>query len=136
MALALETVTRRPAWPAGLMLGFALWVAVSLGVMAAAESAGRSFTLCHFKRWTGLPCPTCGTTRAAGRMLCGDPVGAWLCNPLIVTAGAGYGALLILRVLFGRRVVLRLSRRRRALAWAAAGVLVLANWAYLIRAGI
>ncbi|HVO09959.1 MAG TPA: DUF2752 domain-containing protein [Vicinamibacteria bacterium] len=92
-------------------------------------------TLCLFKGMTGLPCPTCGGTRALGRLFAGDLAGAVLMNPL-----AALGALLV----FGWAIAdLVLLPTRRALALelhprlaqvlrATAVVLLLLNWAFLL----
>ncbi len=95
-------------------------------------------TLCLFKGITGLPCPTCGGTRAFGRLFAGDLAGAVAMNPLAVL-----GALL---VLVWAAADLSLLRSRRALALElhprlaqvlriTAVVLLLLNWAFLLAAG-
>ncbi|MFN4284793.1 MAG: DUF2752 domain-containing protein [Lacibacter sp.] len=43
-------------------------------------------TLCLFKNTTGLPCPSCGTTRALTLLLQGNVIGALEMNPLAVPA--------------------------------------------------
>ncbi len=40
--------------------------------------------LCPFRRCTGAYCPGCGGTRAVGRLLRGDLVGAWHQHPYVV----------------------------------------------------
>ncbi|PYQ15275.1 MAG: DUF2752 domain-containing protein, partial [Acidobacteria bacterium] len=40
------------------------------------------FTVCYLKALSGLPCPTCGSTRAAGCLAHGDLLGAFGMNPL------------------------------------------------------
>lgn len=42
---------------------------------------------CFFRSLTGIPCPTCGTTRAATAFLNGDLGGAFVTNPLAALAG-------------------------------------------------
>jgi len=37
--------------------------------------------VCLFKRFTGIPCPSCGSTRSVLSILNGDFTGAFLCNP-------------------------------------------------------
>ena len=39
---------------------------------------------CFFHELTGIYCPGCGSTRATRRLLCGDVVGAFRYNPLLV----------------------------------------------------
>jgi len=42
---------------------------------------------CIFRALTGIPCPTCGTTRAATAFLNGDLAGAFSTNPLAALTG-------------------------------------------------
>jgi hypothetical protein len=45
---------------------------------------------CPFRALTGIPCLSCGTTRAALAVLHGDIVNALAINPLATLAGAGF----------------------------------------------
>jgi len=89
---------------------------------------------CALRKWTGIPCPTCGTTRTALALLDFDPGSAVAVNPLAATAGVAFiagGGLALVWVLvrwpmptFG----CRWTRR-----WTAAAIgLILINWIYLI----
>jgi hypothetical protein len=92
-------------------------------------------TPCFFRLATGLPCPTCGSTRAFGRLFHLDVAGAFLMNPL---AAASALALLLwglvdLTLLPGRRALRAslapgLHNPARFLAVA----LLLLNWAFLL----
>ncbi|MCF0172765.1 MAG: DUF2752 domain-containing protein [Bacteroidales bacterium] len=42
----------------------------------------RDFTVCLFKRLTGVPCPGCGTIRATRLLFQGDIIGSVMTNPL------------------------------------------------------
>jgi hypothetical protein len=96
------------------------------------------FTVCLFKSLTGLPCPTCGSTRAVGRLVHVDLAGAIAMNPLatvviaIVALWSFCDFWLLTR---GRALDVEvgrpLGRIVRVLALAAVG----ANWLYLIAAG-
>lgn len=48
-------------------------------------------SLCPLLRLTGIPCPSCGGTRATLHMLAGEPMAAWQANPgvslFVVVAG-------------------------------------------------
>ena len=49
---------------------------------------GLDMTVCFFKRVSGLPCPSCGTTRAVSHLFNGEIVNSLYLNPfgIIVTA--------------------------------------------------
>lgn len=96
------------------------------------------FALCAFKQLTGLPCPTCGSTRTLGRLADLDAAGALAMNPLVAVSTI---ALLLWAladlVLLPRGRALRLEARG-GLGLALRGGLVLlalANWVFLILAG-
>jgi hypothetical protein len=89
---------------------------------------------CTFRGLTGIPCPTCGTTRVALALLDCDIAGAFAVNPLATMAGIGFfaGALLALVWLVLRWPVVVIDGfgpRRLAVAVL---ILALVNWAYLI----
>ncbi len=88
-------------------------------------------TLCMFRNVTGWPCPTCGTTRAALAVIDGRPFDAVAHNPL-VTLGATACIVWLVFSHGRRRPQRRVDRRWRAALWTIAGVLVVANWGYLI----
>ncbi len=99
-----------------------------------AQFAGRS---CGTKSLLGLPCPSCGTTRALTALLQGDPVQAFALQPLMMTIGG----LAILYMLYAAAVVLfkmppflkwPRSRPLRGLLFATLIVLVTANWIFLL----
>lgn len=92
---------------------------------------------CGFRVMTGLPCPTCGTTRAGLALLAGDIPTALACNPGAAVAGLmflGGGAVAagwaLLRA--PMPVLLPGGSRLRVVLIAA----FLANWAYLLVAAV
>ena len=110
----------------GLLAGAAVWL-LRLDRLP--------FATCVFKGLTGLPCPTCGSTRALGRLFALDFAGALAMNPLTTAAAVVLAAWAL--------ADLALWRSRRALALEVsprfgfairlgALVLFLANWAYLL----
>lgn len=91
---------------------------------------------CLWHGLTGFPCPTCGTTRAAMALLHGHPLSALSFNPLTGAAGCVFlagGALVPLWVLLNAPVPVLESLPRLRVA---AVLVLLANWAYLVWAGI
>lgn len=93
--------------------------------------------LCTFHTLTGFPCPTCGLTRGMRCLLRGDPVSAFLFNPLALIVVLGLALYLIYALVV---ITARLPRLRwgklspkagRVLRWSLV-LLVLINWSYLI----
>ena len=136
---------RRAAWvrfgaadapPLGAIFG-------GIGAIGAAGAAVLGLdrlpvSLCFFKAFTGIPCPTCGGTRALSCLAHLDLVGAFAMNPL-VTAGAfvvAAWAIADLALLPRRRaLVIELRPGLASVVRVAAVVLLVANWAYLVAAG-
>jgi hypothetical protein len=95
------------------------------------------FTVCLFKALTGLPCPTCGSTRAAGCLARGDVTGALAMNPLATMAF--FGLLLwavadLVLLTRGRAIDLTVSPRLSRVLRVAAVAALVVNWAFLIAA--
>lgn len=97
------------------------------------RARGTSTPTCLFRAVSGIPCPTCGSTRCVATLARGDLAGAWLYNPFVCTGLFLLAAYLLLRLGFGRTVSLGLTRRQRTIAWLVAAALFLANWAYVLR---
>jgi hypothetical protein len=96
-------------------------------------------TFCTFKRLTGHPCMTCGSTRALGRLIVGDVPGALRVNPLSTVAMLGLVAFVPVDLALlarGRSLVLDTSPRERRWLFVVGGLLLLVNWAYLIATGV
>jgi hypothetical protein len=122
--------------PLAAFFGAGAIVLGALGSLAHLDALG--FPLCIFKATTGLPCLTCGGTRALIRLAHLDLLGAIAMNPLVASAlialvpWAIADAVLALR---GRALVLEVGPALgRTLRWAAIPLLI-ANWAYLIAVG-
>mgnify|MGYP003493396509 FL=1 len=132
----MRLVARPGAPPLGLVFGgIGLLGAVAVGLLRLDRLP---LTLCVFKGLTGLPCPTCGSTRTLGRLAALDFAGAWSQNPLASAAAFGVAAWALADlVLLPRRKALGLEvdpRLGLALRWGAL-LLFLANWVYLVAAG-
>jgi hypothetical protein len=120
-----------------------IWTLVGLGVVTVA--IGTSATIgwprvpCVFRGLTGLPCLTCGATRALASLLAGDVAAAIRLNPLASSAVLAYPAFSVYAVgarwSAWPRVRLRLDRRdRRWARWIACALLGV-TWLFLIADG-
>lgn len=140
MVIAGAPRTGLRAAPATLPLAalFAATAALLALVGAAFHLDGLGFTMCAFKATTGIPCVTCGGTRALvalGRL---DVLGAFAMNPLVALALVTllpWGIADAVLALKGRALVLEIGPAvGRVLRWAIVPALA-ANWAYLIAVG-
>jgi Protein of unknown function (DUF2752) len=128
------------AEPSSFPLGvtFAAIGLLGLGLVSFLHLDRLGFTVCTFKSLTGLPCMSCGTTRALGRLAAGDWLGALQMNPLatlVFVVGGLWAVADSIAALRGRGVRLRASAPvAHALRIAAVAAIVL-NWIYLIAAG-
>ena len=110
-----------------------LAICIVVGCVALAHVFG--LTLCPLKRLLGVPCPTCGATRAAVLLLHGDVCAAFEMQPLAMGVVCLLApAALAVRLAFGaRRTKAFLSAAVRAPAfWFVVAAAVLASWAYVI----
>jgi hypothetical protein len=94
--------------------------------------------LCYVKLMTRLPCPTCGSTRALGRLFALDVPGALFMNP--GTTLAAFAILLwaaadLALVPQKRALGLELSPRAGRVLRIAVVAGVVANWAFLLSTG-
>ena len=113
---------------------------LSVVIVAACVALAHAFgvTLCPMKRLFGVPCPTCGTTRAFAELLRGDVVGAFARQPLVMSSSLlGLPVLFAIRIAFGRRKTAALLAAvfRSVFFWCLAAATVLANWIYVVRHG-
>lgn len=129
--LRLRPATREERQLALLWFAAAAAAAVLRPVWIAAAPLLRP---CTFRGLTGIPCPTCGTTRVARALLDLDLATAFAVNPLATVAGVAFfagGALALAWVLFRAPAVTLAGGLPRW--WVAVlAAVVLANWGYLI----
>ena len=112
-------------------------VLLAVAIVAACVALAHAFgvTLCPMKRLLGVPCPTCGTTRAFAALFRGDVLGAVARQPLVMSCCLlGLPVLLALGIVVGRRKLSDLwtAAFRSAVFWCLAAAAVLANWIYVI----
>jgi len=90
---------------------------------------------CLFRAATGIPCPSCGTTRSLVHLAHGDIAGSLILNPLFSLAMMTALCLFIVssaRLLFNvSSISLTHTRREGTLLRAGMAGLFLANWTYL-----
>ncbi len=89
---------------------------------------------CTFRDLTGIPCPTCGTTRTAFALLHFDLGTAFAVNPLATAAGVVFFVGGALALVWG---LVRGSTPTWGLRWSGRWALalvgvILINWVYLI----
>jgi hypothetical protein len=96
------------------------------------------FPVCFLKATTGFPCPTCGATRALGRLLHLDPAGAFVLNPL-ATVGIVVLAVWALADLAllprGRALDVEVGPPLGRIVRLAVAAAILLNWVYLVAVG-
>ena len=94
--------------------------------------------VCLFRAATGVPCLTCGATRALAELVAGDVAAALAMNPLatltaLVLVPWGVGDLALMTR--GRALAVEVAPAAARVLRVAAVVVVLANWAYLVAVG-
>lgn len=119
-----------------VLLGVA-WLTMVIAGVVVEKATGHPVQMCMFKRLTGLPCATCGSTRAMLALAHGEPARAFTLNPMVCVLLAIAPVWLLLR---WRRTrtggqAAAWSSSWRIIAWAAATGLFFANWAYVIWRG-
>jgi len=126
----------RPGPPLGLIFAaIGSFAALVIGILHLDRLP---MALCYVKVLTGLPCPTCGSTRALGRLFALDMAGAFAMNPLTALAALTLGAWAVADlVLLPRRRALGLevAPRTGSLLRVAAVAAIALNWAYLLASG-
>ncbi|MEK6743901.1 MAG: DUF2752 domain-containing protein [Nitrospirota bacterium] len=91
---------------------------------------------CLFRAATGIPCPSCGTTRVLVHLAHGDIAGSLLLNPLFFLAMITALSLFFVRSALlpfnSSRITLIHTRREGTFLRAGMAGLFLLNWIYLI----
>ena len=105
---------------------------VVAGAVFLAPRVGLSLPECRLRAATGVPCPTCGSTRLLEALAAGDVAGAASANPLVF-AGLLVIGLWAALSLAGRRLVLTGREKWWFAAFAVAAVA--ARWAYVVGGG-
>jgi len=124
----------RRSTPLGIVFGAVL--AIGAAMAAIWIRLGFPRPVCQLREWTGLACPTCGSTRLVESLLAGDVSAAIGWNPLVffgLAAVAVWAVMSAVRVAFGLPVwrVEFAPRERLALRVLAVAGLA-ANWIWVL----
>ncbi|MCP3977895.1 MAG: DUF2752 domain-containing protein [bacterium] len=130
--------TDRRGLPAGALFGIVLLLGA--GISALWFRFGLPRPVCYFREWTGVPCPTCGSTRMVEAVLHGDFTAAAGLNPLMFCGFAllaVWASVVSLRYAIGRPALrLVLEPRERTVLRMLALLSIAGGWIYLIWRGI
>ena len=112
-------------------------VLLTAGAVAALHASGVG--VCLFRRLTGLPCLTCGSTRAFALLLGGHPWQAVARQPLAVAAALaaliGVPVACYDLLVRGRVAYVRFTRQEKRIVCVAVAVAAALNWLYLMWRG-
>lgn len=103
------------------------------------EQGHVNFGVCALKATVGIPCLSCGATRATLHLLHAEWADAWAMQPLVMVVYALVALWGVASLGFFARnesMYLELSRREELAFKSSLVILPLVNWAYLIAAGI
>lgn len=112
--------------------------------LAGVSSGGGTLGVCLFKRLSGLPCPSCGTTRSIVALIHGDVAGALALNPL----GVAMAVILVVAPLWAafdlvasKHTLWRCHQRAESLLRAPRYalpliLLLLLNWCWTVAKGL
>jgi hypothetical protein len=132
----MRLVARAGATPLGaVFLACGIVIAAAVGLLHLDRLP---VAFCAFKAIAGVPCLTCGTTRALARLFALDLPGAVAMNPLAAAVGlllVPWGLADLVLLPRGRALGLEVSPGTAPVLRVAALALVAANWAYLMVAG-
>ena len=117
-----------PAWVVTTLL----FVVTVLFVFWWNHTRGTDYTLCPLKLTLGVPCPLCGGTSASFLWIEGDPISAFLKNPLVAVALPVFALFSLLWVGFGIRIGTTLPT---PMVTALILLLLALNWAYVLTHG-
>lgn len=128
----LQRGVRRPRIPAAPLIAGSAWLLFVLAGIFLARKYNTPIELCLFKRLTGIPCPTCGSTTGSFLILQGRVIEGWLKNPFVFTLLPLLFCSTALQVTTGYRIRLNYSGKRRTYITIILITAIAANWGYII----
>jgi hypothetical protein len=117
------------------------WIIPSTGLLGMIwlRLAGLPQIVCAFRTLTGLPCPTCGATRAVVALSRGAIGESFALNPLVPIAAAAASVYVPYALTVSHLGLPRLRAQLKKHDWVALRVSIVAAvaalWGYLIAAG-
>ena len=132
---------REPRMPGDLPVGALLFACILFIPLGAyyVDSGAFTFSECGIKASFGIPCLSCGATRATLHLLHGDFVDAIQMQPLVISLYAlivVWGSASLWAMRRNRTYFPELSVKEGVSFVALCVVVVLGNWVYLLKAGI
>ena len=124
-----------------LIFGVLVIPIATIFYMAISYLPSSLIPICRFHATTGLPCPTCGATRAIHLLSTGKVIQAWIMQPLLITIAIFaiiytlYAFIVVLGKLPRIRLVNVTTKNRNHILIACTALIIL-NWIYLALAGI
>lgn len=128
----LEKTGRKPALPLAPLIVGALWFGLVLAGIVLASRYHTPVELCLFKRLTGIPCPTCGSTTGGMFILQGHFLRGWLANPFVYTAVPLIGIHLLFQIVTGYSIRYRFTGPARIVPVLFLTAAIIGNWTYLL----
>ncbi len=133
MRIRFVRTNRIPRYPIWAVLVVGVWIALQILTLVLSAGTDRDVLTCPLKRLTAVPCPTCGATRSVLSLAQGDLLGALLYNPLLFSVLSVLAIVLLVRLVSGWTLRANLTPVERRIAWSTGAILLLLNWAYVIR---
>jgi hypothetical protein len=133
--LRLERARRRLSRPSAPIIALVAWLLLIGVAETIKHPRWEGVSLCPVKAATGVPCPTCGSTRAVMAAAHGDLVAAFAYNPFTTIIVFGVLVWLVARFVVGWRLTLVVGAETERRLWLGGFTLLAANWIYLLWAG-
>jgi len=113
-----------------------VWALILVAALAASHFLQSS--TCMFYKLTGLPCLTCGSSRAAQAFFLGDFIGMFYYNPLVIIFCGilfFFSLFKFLEFIFRFEIRINVNRKISFTARMIVITLIAANWLFLVATG-